>query len=94
MQVMLPESFRLAVLNSAMKITQVDAPWELSGLSFIVPLIVTIGFSYDLERAHKPELTVVALRWAGLMGGLFALPGLFNPAVRSIYFLVVLKRKG
>jgi hypothetical protein len=89
MQVMVPESLRLAVLNSAMKITQVDAPWELSGLSFIVPLIVTIGFSYDLKRAHKPELQVVALRWAALMGGLFALPGLFNPAVRSIYFLML-----
>ncbi len=88
MQVMVPESFRLAVLNSAMKITQVDAPWELSGLSFIVPLIATIGFSYDLKRAHKPELKVIALRWAALMGGLFALPGLFNPAVRSIYFLM------
>lgn len=89
MQVMVPESFRLAALNSTVNFTQVNTPRELLGLSFIVPLIATIGFSYDLKRAHKPELQVVALRWAALMGGLFALPGLFNPAVRSIYFLML-----
>ena len=89
MQVMVPESLRLAALNVAMKFTQVNAPWELSGLSFIVPLIATIGFSYDLKRAQKPELEVVALRWATFLGGLFALPGLFNPVVRSIYFLIL-----
>ena len=54
-----------------------------------MPLIATIGFSYGLKRAHKPELEVVALRWAALIGGLFALPGLFNPAVRSIYFVML-----
>jgi hypothetical protein len=89
MQVIVPESLRLATLNIAMKFTEVNAPWELLGLSFIVPLIATIAFSYDLKRAHKPELELVALRWATLIGGLFALPGLFNPAVRSVYFLML-----
>ncbi len=89
MQVMVPESLRLAALNIAMKFTEANAPWELLGLSFIVSLIATIGFSYDLKRACKPELELVALRWAVLIGGVFALPGLFNPAVRSIYFLML-----
>lgn len=89
MQVMVPESLRLASLNIAMKLTEANAPWELLGFSFIVPLIATLGFSHHLKRACKPELEVVALRWAVLIGGLFALPGLFNPAVRSIYFLML-----
>jgi hypothetical protein len=88
MQVVLSETVRSAILTTAMRMTSVGQDWELSGLPFLVPVIGTIGLGTYLRRSPKPELATTAFSLAGIMGGLFALPGLFNPAVRSIYCLI------
>ncbi len=88
MQVLLSENVRSAILGTMTKMTSVAGAWELSGLSFLVPVVGTIGLGSYLSHRQKPDLAKVAFGLAGLMGVAFALPGLFNPAVRSIYFLI------
>jgi hypothetical protein len=87
MQVILSETVRLSILGTLTRLTNVSASWELSGLSFLVPVVATIGLGAYLNRRQKPDLATVAFALAGIMGVAFAFPGLFNPAVRSIYFL-------
>jgi hypothetical protein len=88
MQVVLSESVRSSILTSAMRMTSVGQAWELSGLPFLVPVFGTIALGTYLRRSPKPKLASIAFSLAGVMGVAFALPGLFNPAVRSIYFLI------
>ncbi len=88
MQVLLPESGRSAIWAMMTRLTSVGASWELNGLPLLVPVVATIGFGSYLNRRQKPDLAKVAFVLAGIMGVAFALPGLFNPAVRSVYFLI------
>jgi hypothetical protein len=88
MQVVLSESVRSSILTTAMRMTSVGQDWELSGLPFLVPVVATIALGTYLRRSPKPKLASIAFSLAGVMVVAFALPGLFNPAVRSIYFLI------
>ncbi len=88
LQLLVPESLRSSTMASAMRVAGVANSWELLGLALLVPVVGAIGLGSYLNQRQKPDLAKVAFSTAGIMGVAFALPGLFNPAVRSIYFLI------
>lgn len=61
--------------------------WELTGLGFFLSLLGLLSWASYLKRQRQPYLAAtteaIALAW----GLTLAVPGLFNPAVRSSYFL-------
>lgn len=88
MQILLPEGGRSALFQTAIRITQAQISWEFMGLIFLVPIIATLTFSSYLNHKNQPQLAKIALNFAGMTGILCVLPGIFNPTIRSIYFLV------
>jgi hypothetical protein len=87
MRVMVPATVRSSVMDWITQAANVGlGAWELTGLGFFVSLVGIAGFAEYLRRREQPDLAKIA-QTVGLWFGIaLAFPGLFNPAVRSIYF--------
>ncbi len=90
LRVLVPPTWRSIVMDWITQVANLSlGAWELTGLGFFLSLIGIAGFAEYLRRQNKPELAQVAQTVGLWVGFALIVPGIFNPAVRSIYFLGV-----
>ncbi|MEB3293696.1 MAG: hypothetical protein VKJ24_11100, partial [Synechococcales bacterium] len=90
LRVLLPPPVRAQVIAGMTQWAGLQfGAWELVGLAFFPSLLAMLGFGTYLKRQNQPQLATIAQDLTLGLGGVLALPGLFNPAVRSLYFLAV-----
>jgi hypothetical protein len=88
LRVFLPPAVRASAIAWMAERAQLQlGNWELTGLGFFLSLIGILLFGSYLQRHNQPQLATIANVTALGWGIALALPGLFNPLVRSIYFL-------
>ena len=88
LRVIFPPTLRSSVMAWIAKMANLNlGAWELTGLGFFLSLVGIAAFSDYLRRKDQPDLAKIAQKFALTLGFALAIPGIFNPAIRSIYFL-------
>ena len=88
LRVLFPPTLRSSVMAWIAKMASLSlGAWELTGLGFFLSLVGIAAFSDYLRRKNQLDLAKIAQNFALALGFTLAIPGIFNPAIRSIYFL-------
>ncbi len=88
LRVIFPPTLRSSVMAWIAKMANLSlGAWELTGLGFFLSLVGIAAFSDYLRRKGQPDLAKIAQNFALALGFALAIPGIFNPAIRFIYFL-------
>ena len=88
LRVIFPPTLRSSIMAWIAKIANLSlGAWELTGLGFFLSLVGIAAFSDYLRRKRQPDLAKIAQNFALALGFALAIPGIFNPAIRFIYFL-------
>ncbi|MBE9033091.1 hypothetical protein IQ266_25470 [filamentous cyanobacterium LEGE 11480] len=84
-RVLLPSNLRYSIMTRIAEAAQLQSgAWELTGLGFFGYIVITLIFAKYLKR--QPPLARLTQQLALALGALLAIPSLFNPLVRAIYF--------
>ncbi|OUC12483.1 MAG: hypothetical protein B0A82_22305 [Alkalinema sp. CACIAM 70d] len=87
LRVLFPPSLRSSIMAIVARWANLElGAWELTGLGFFVTLLGLIAFAQYLQRQNQPNLAQLTEKITLAWGIALALPGLFNPLVRAIYF--------
>jgi len=88
LRVIFPPTLRSSVMAWIAKMANLSlGVWELAGLGFFLSLVGIAAFSDYLRRKGQPDLAKISQNFALALGFALAIPGIFNPAIRFIYFL-------
>ncbi len=89
LRVIFPPAVRRSVMATIAEWAHLQqGAWELTGLGFFLYVLIILGFSAYLRRSQHVELAIAAEQMALGLGMLLVIPGVSNPLVRAIYFLI------
>jgi hypothetical protein len=87
LRVIIPPSTRQSVMSLIAQWANLrSGAWELTGLGFFSYIVLSLLFANDLNRRQKGGLAHLTEQLTLLLGLALAVPSLFNPLVRAIYF--------
>jgi hypothetical protein len=87
LRVIFPQSMRRSIMTYIQEAANLQAgAFELTGLGFLGYVLITLGLAHYLKRQNQPQLAKLTHQLALGLGAILALPSLFSPLVRAIYF--------
>jgi hypothetical protein len=87
LRVIFPPSMRRSIMTAIQEAANLQAgAFELTGLGFFGYILITLGLAHYLKRQNQPQLAKLTHQLALGLGAVLALPSLFSPLVRAIYF--------
>jgi hypothetical protein len=87
LRVIFPVSMRRSIMTTLQEAANLQAgAFELTGIGFSGYILFTLGLAAYLKRQNQPQLAKLTHQLALGLGAVLALPSLFSPLVRAIYF--------
>ncbi len=87
LRVIFPPSMRRSIMTTLQAAANLQAgAFELTGIGFSGYILFTLGLAYYLQKRDQPQLATLTKQLALGLGLVLALPSLFSPLVRAIYF--------
>jgi hypothetical protein len=87
LRVIFPMSMRRSIMTYIQEAAHLLAgAFELTGLGFFGYILITLGMAHYLKTRQENQLATLTKQLALGLGCVLALPSLFSPLVRAIYF--------
>ncbi len=87
LRVIFPPGMRRSIMTTLQEAANLQAgAFELTGIGFSGYILFTLALAHYLQSTPRPRLAVLTKQLALGLGLVLALPSLFSPLVRAIYF--------
>jgi hypothetical protein len=87
LRVIFPVSMRRSIMTTLQEAANLQAgAFELTGIGFSGYILFTLALAHYLQSTPRPRFAVLTRQVALGLGLVLALPSLFSPLVRAIYF--------